>query len=150
MLRCSFSPTCSSQVPSYIDLYDDFKSKGVNDIYCVAVNDAFVIKAWKKDMFTRASKDENATNVKFAADDAGSLAAAVGLVLNAQEVFGGPRMQRAAIVYDNGVVTHVAVEPNPGQSEFSLGGTERIADGKLPLPTLLRSSRIFRRARLEQ
>lgn len=46
-LTHSFSPTCSSQVPSYVDQFSAFKSKGVDDIYVVSVNDMFVMNAWK-------------------------------------------------------------------------------------------------------
>jgi peroxiredoxin len=60
----SFSPTCTSQIPSYIDRYDDFKAKGVSEIYVVAVNDVFVVNAWKKQMLKEANK-EWPTSVKF-------------------------------------------------------------------------------------
>ena len=50
----AFSPTCSSQVPSYLERYNDFKAKGVNDIYIVAVNDMFVVQAWGN----KIAKDE--------------------------------------------------------------------------------------------
>lgn len=46
----SFTPTCHSQVPGYVELYEKFKGKGVEDIYIVAVNDMFVMNAWKKQL----------------------------------------------------------------------------------------------------
>lgn len=139
----SFSPTCSSQVPSYIDSYDQFTSKGVKDVYVVTVNDMFVTKAWKQQMMADAKKEGN-TSVKFskcfsatswlymsqgntctlslpllllttpAADDAGTFAHAAGLVLDAQAIFGGPRLKRGAIVIEDGIVKSVVVEENPG------------------------------------
>jgi len=108
----AFSPTCSSQVPGYQEQYSAFKSKGVQDIYIVSVNDMFVMNAWKE----KLGKDVTggAQEIKYAGDDAGSLASALGLVLDAQAVFGGPRLKRGAIVIEDGKVLSVAVEPNPG------------------------------------
>jgi hypothetical protein len=60
----SFSPTCSSQVPSYISDLDSFKAKGVSDVYVVTVNDMFVVNAWKKQLLKDAGK-EGAGSVKF-------------------------------------------------------------------------------------
>ena len=47
----AFTPTCSSeQLPGYEELYDEFKAQGVDEIYCLSVNDAFVMNAWFKDL----------------------------------------------------------------------------------------------------
>lgn len=51
------------------------------------------------------------------ADDAAALASKLGLVLDAQAIFGGPRLQRGAVVIDSGKVVSVAVEPSPGEGE---------------------------------
>ncbi|KAI9632827.1 Redoxin-domain-containing protein [Dioszegia hungarica] len=114
----AFSPTCSSQVPSYIDSYAEYTKKGVKDVYVVTVNDMFVVKAWKQQMLAEAKK-ESETSVKFAADDAGTLAHALGLVLDAQAIFGGPRLKRGAIVIEDGLVKSVVVEENPGAVSVS-------------------------------
>lgn len=53
----AFSPTCSSQVPGYIERYKDFQAKGVKGIYIVAVNDIFVVNAWKKNIAGEEGKD---------------------------------------------------------------------------------------------
>lgn len=60
----AFSPTCSSQVPGYIERIADFKAKGVKDIYIVAVNDIFVVNAWKAKIAGEEGKD---SGVKFGA-----------------------------------------------------------------------------------
>ncbi|WRT63896.1 uncharacterized protein IL334_000822 [Kwoniella shivajii] len=109
----AFSPTCSSQVPGYLDQYSTFQSKGVKDIYVVSVNDMFVMNAWKEKL--SGGKDV----VKFAADDEGKLASALGLVLDAQAIFGGPRLKRGAVVFEDGKITHVAVEPSPAEVTVS-------------------------------
>ncbi|OCF59454.1 hypothetical protein L486_02119 [Kwoniella mangroviensis CBS 10435] len=108
----AFSPTCSSQVPGYLEQYSTFQSKGVKDIYVVAVNDMFVVNAWKD----KLAGDKN--TVKFAADDTSKLASSLGLVLDGQAIFGGPRLKRGAIVIEDGKVVHVAVEPSPAEGEF--------------------------------
>ena len=60
-----FSPTCSSQVPSYVEQYEAFKAKGVTDIYVVAVNDMFVVNAWKEKLLGEGKQGP----VKFSASD---------------------------------------------------------------------------------
>ncbi|WWC85992.1 uncharacterized protein L201_000863 [Kwoniella dendrophila CBS 6074] len=109
----AFSPTCSSQVPGYLEQYSDFQSKGVKDIYVVAVNDMFVVNAWKEKL--AGDKDQ----VKFVADDTSKLASSLGLVLDGQEIFGGPRLKRGALVIEDGKVTHVAVENSPADVTVS-------------------------------
>lgn len=60
----AFSPTCSSQVPGYLERFDDFKAKGVEGIYVVTVNDIFVVNAWKE----KINKDASSTkDVKYGA-----------------------------------------------------------------------------------
>ncbi|WVQ78633.1 hypothetical protein IAT38_000720 [Cryptococcus sp. DSM 104549] len=110
----AFSPTCSSQIPGYLEQYNDFKAKGVKDIYVVAVNDMFVVNAWKEKLLEGKTE-----SVKFAADDASQLASALGVVLDAQAVFGGPRFKRGAIVFDEGKVTYVGIEKTPAEVTVS-------------------------------
>ncbi|KAK1927809.1 Redoxin-domain-containing protein [Papiliotrema laurentii] len=112
----AFSPTCSSQVPGYISRFADFQAKGVKDIYVVAVNDIFVVNAWKAKLSGEEGKD---VGVKFVADDSAALASKLGLVLDAAAIFGGPRLKRGAVVIDNGKVVSVAVEPVPSEVTVS-------------------------------
>ncbi|WVF66094.1 hypothetical protein IAT40_000833 [Kwoniella sp. CBS 6097] len=109
----AFSPTCSSQVPGYLEQYSTFQSKGVKDIYVVAVNDMFVVNAWKEKL------TEGKDSVKFAADDQGQLAHALGLVLDGQAIFGGPRFKRGALVIEDGKVNYVGVEASPADVTVS-------------------------------
>ena len=53
----AFSPTCTSQVPGFVERFDEFKAKGVHGIYIVAVNDMFVVKAWKEKLQKDDGKD---------------------------------------------------------------------------------------------
>ncbi|WP_137223794.1 peroxiredoxin [Shewanella sp. MEBiC00475] len=98
----AFTPTCSeAHLPGYVVLADEFKAKGVDLIACVAVNDAFVMKAW--------GEAQNASELMMLADGDASFTKALGLEMDTAG-FGGIRSQRYAMVIDNGVVTLLNVE----------------------------------------
>lgn len=108
----AFTPTCSmNHLPGFVDQADTLRSKGVDTIACMAVNDVFVMDAWGKD---RGVGDD----VLMLADGNGEYARALGLELDATGFGMGMRGQRFALVVDDGVATHVAVEA-PGQFEVS-------------------------------
>ena len=108
----AFTPTCSANhLPGFIDQAAALRAKGVDTIACMAVNDVFVMDAWGKD---RGVGDD----VMMLADGNGEYAEALGLELDASGFGMGKRGQRFAIVVDDGVATHVAVEA-PGQFEVS-------------------------------
>lgn len=98
----AFTPTCSeAHLPGYVVLADQFKAKGVDLIACVAVNDAFVMKAW--------GEAQNASELMLLADGDASFTKALGLEMDTAG-FGGVRSQRYAMIIDNGVVTLLNVE----------------------------------------
>ena len=108
----AFTPTCSmNHLPGFVDQADALLAKGVDTIACMAVNDVFVMHAWGKD---RGVGDK----VTMLADGSGEYARALGLEFDASGFGMGMRGQRFAIVVDDGVATHVAVEA-PGQLEVS-------------------------------
>ncbi|MEL7186155.1 MAG: peroxiredoxin [Pseudomonadota bacterium] len=108
----AFTPTCSAQhLPGFVQQAADLKGKGVDTIACMAVNDVFVMDAWGKDQGV-------GDNVMMLADGNGEYSAALGLSLDASGFGMGTRGQRFAIVVDDGVATHVAVE-GPGEFEVS-------------------------------
>ncbi len=108
----AFTPTCSMKhLPGFVDQASAIREKGVDTIACMAVNDVFVMDAWGKD---RGVGDD----VVMLADGNGDYAQALGLELDASGFGMGSRGQRFAIVVDDGVATHVAVEA-PGQFEVS-------------------------------
>jgi len=108
----AFTPTCSmNHLPGFVDEAAAIRAKGVDTIACMAVNDVFVMDAWGKD---RGVGDD----VMMLADGNGEYAAALGLELDASGFGMGQRGQRFAIVVDDGVASHVAVEA-PGQFEVS-------------------------------
>lgn len=108
----AFTPTCSmNHLPGFVEQAAALKAKSVDTIACMAVNDVFVMDAWGKD---RGVGDD----VMMLADGNGEYAEALGLELDASGFGMGRRGQRFAIVVDDGVATHVAVEA-PGKFEVS-------------------------------
>ena len=100
----AFTPTCSAQhVPGYVAHYDAIKAKGVDEIWCVAVNDAFVMGAWGKDLHVEKK-------VRMMADGSGEFTKNLGLELDLVARGLGVRSQRYLMILDNGVVKHLAVE----------------------------------------
>ena len=108
----AFTPTCSKgHLPGYIGHAEELAAKGVDTIACMAVNDVFVMDAWGKD---RGVGDK----VMMLADGNADYAKALGLDFDASAHGMGVRGQRFAIVVDDGIATHVAVEA-AGQLDVS-------------------------------
>ena len=108
----AFTPTCSmNHLPGFVDQFEELKNKNVDTVACMAVNDVFVMHAWGKDRGV-------GENIMMLADGNGDYAKALGLEFDASGFGMGVRGQRFAIVVDDGVATHVAVEA-PGQFEVS-------------------------------
>ena len=108
----AFTPTCSaSHLPGFLQNADAIHAKGIDTIAFMAVNDIHVMNAWGKD---QGVGDE----IVMLADGNGDYAEALDLVLDGTAFGMGKRGKRFAIVVDDGVATHVAVE-DPGQFEVS-------------------------------
>ncbi|KAF2268475.1 AhpC/TSA family protein [Lojkania enalia] len=101
----AFSPACSeSHIPGYIN---SAKLKDAGQVFVVAVNDAFVTKAWGK------SLDPSGTSgIRFLADPGLSFTNALDLAFDGSAIFGGPRGKRYALVVEDGVVKEAHVEPD--------------------------------------
>ncbi len=99
----AFTPTCSqAHLPGYVVNADKIKAKGVDDIICISVNDAFVMDSW--------GQDRNAGDLLMVGDGNGDFTRAIGLELDASGFGLGTRSQRYAMVVEDGVVTKLAVE----------------------------------------
>ena len=108
----AFTPTCSMKhLPGFVDQAARIKAKGVDEIACIAVNDAFVMGAWGKEQRTEG-------RVTMLADGSGEFARAVGLELDLSKAGLGARSQRYSMLVDDGVVTALNIE-KPGQFEVS-------------------------------
>jgi len=108
----AFTPTCSAQhVPSYVAQYDALKAKGIDEIWCVSVNDAFVMGAWGRDQ-------KAGGKVRMMADGSAEFTRKLGLEFDLTTRGMGVRMQRFSMVVDNGVVRQLNIEA-PGKYEVS-------------------------------
>jgi len=100
----AFTPTCSTyQLPDFEKLAADFREKGVEDIYCISVNDAFVMNAW--------GKSQNLSNVKLIPDGSGEFTRKMGMLVCKDNLGFGMRSWRYAAVIDDGKVTDWFEEP---------------------------------------
>ena len=112
----AFTPTCSAKhVPGYVEKFDELKAAGVDEIWCVSVNDAFVMGAWGRDQKT-------AGKVRMMADGSGEFARATGLTLDLTARGMGVRSNRYSMLVVDGVVKTINVEA-PGKFEVSDAGT---------------------------
>ena len=103
----AFTPTCSARhLPGFVDKADELKAKGVDEIACTAVNDAFVLQAWKDSAGAEGK-------VTMLADGNGDLARALGLTMDGSKFGLGQRGQRFSMVVNDGVVESLNVE-EPG------------------------------------
>ena len=108
----AFTPTCSMKhLPGFVQQAAAIRAKGVDTIVCMSVNDAFVMDAWGKEQKVGDA-------VVMAADGNGEFAKALGLDFDGSKFGMGRRAQRFALIAENGVVTHLAVEA-PGHFEVS-------------------------------
>ena len=116
----AFTPTChKNHLPGFLKNADTIKAKGVDTIAVTGVNDVFVMDAWKKD--TGA-----AGKIEFLADGSADFAKALELSLDASAGGLGIRSKRYSMIVDNGVVTSLNIEENPGAAVTS--GAERLLE----------------------
>ncbi len=107
----AFTPGCSmTHLPGFVVDADAIKAKGVDTIACMSVNDAFVMGAW--------GDAQNAEQLLMLADGNGDFTKAIGLELDAKGFGMGIRSQRFAMIVDDGVVSHLAIEA-PGEIKVS-------------------------------
>ena len=112
----AYTPTCSAKhVPGYLQNFDQLKGKGVDEIWCVAVNDAFVMAHWGRDQKALGK-------IRFLGDGSAEWAKKLGLDVDRNAVGMGTRMQRFSMLVDDGVVKQLNVEA-PGKFEVSDAAT---------------------------
>jgi|TARA_Y100000034_G_scaffold134972_1_gene205090 peroxiredoxin len=100
----AFTPTCSStHLPGYEKFYNEIKSQGVDEVYCLSVNDAFVMHQW--------GKHQNAENVKLLPDGNGEFTRKMGMLVKKEDLGFGDRSWRYSMVVNNGVVEKIFIEP---------------------------------------
>jgi peroxiredoxin len=100
----AFTPTCSNeQLPGFERLFDQFRAAGVDGIYCISVNDAFVMFHW--------GKSQNVQNVKLLPDGSGNFTRRMGMLIDKDHLGFGMRSWRYAMVVEDNRVTHWFEEP---------------------------------------
>jgi peroxiredoxin len=112
----AYTPTCSAKhVPGFVEKFDELKQAGIDEIWCVSVNDAFVMGAWARDQKTGAK-------VRMLADGSADFAKATGLTLDLSARGMGLRSNRYSMLVKDGKVATLNVEA-PGKFEVSDAGT---------------------------
>lgn len=107
----AFTPTCSAKhLPGYVEKASELKAKGVDEIACTAVNDAFVMGAW--------SKADGSADITMLSDGNADFAKAVGLTMDGSGFGLGTRGQRFSMIVNDGVVEQINVE-EPGAFQVS-------------------------------
>lgn len=113
----AFTPTCSARhLPGFVEKADEFRERGVDEVACVSVNDAFVMGAWGQ----QAGADGKVTML---ADGNGEFAQALGLTMDGSKFGLGTRGQRWSAIVDDGVIRELNVE-EPGA--FSVSSAEHL------------------------
>ena len=129
----AFTPTCSSShLPRYNELYPVFKDNGIDDIYCLSVNDTFVMNAWQD--------DQNADNITMIPDGNGAFSSAMGMLVDKQELGFGKRSWRYAMIVNDGIIEKMFIEPEVEGDPFGVSDADTILKHinpeARPLPTV--------------
>lgn len=112
----AYTPTCSAKhVPGYVEKLDALKAKGVDEVWCVSVNDGYVMAAWGKEL-------QAFGKLRLLGDGSAEFTKKLGLESDLTPYGMGVRSQRFSLLVDNGVVTKVNVEQG-GKFEVSDAGT---------------------------
>ena len=108
----AFTPTCSEKhMPSYIKLYDQFIQKGINNIYCLSVNDDFVMNAW---LLSYTDGDK----IIGIADGNGDVAKSLDLLTDKSKNYMGMRSTRFAMIVEDNIINEIFIE-KPGEFKIS-------------------------------
>lgn len=121
----AFTPTCSNyQLPAYDSLYSEFIDLGIDEVYCVSVNDGFVMNAWAKDLGIQ--------NVKLLPDGNGDFTRCMGMQVEKSNLGFGYRSWRYAMVVNNGKIEQLFEEPgkcgNADTDPYEVSNPETVLD----------------------
>lgn len=120
----AFTPTCSSQqLPGYEEMYDEFKAQGIDEVYCLSVNDAFVMNAW----FT----NQEIKKVKAIGDGEGVFTSGLGMLVDKNPQGFGLRSWRYSMLVDNGKIVKQFIEP--GQMDGATEDPFEVSDAQTML-----------------
>lgn len=106
----AFTPTCSTyQLPGFEEQFADFQANGIDEIYCVSVNDGFVMNEWARHL--------NIKNVKVIPDGAGAFTEGMGMTVDMSAIGFGKRSRRYGAVVNNGTVEKMFIEPESSDTD---------------------------------
>ena len=119
----AYTPTCSTkQLPGYEEMFDKFREKGILEIYCVSVNDAFVMMNW--------FDNQDIKNVKWIADGSGLLTDRLEMLVKKDNLGFGNRSWRYAAVINNGIVEKMFAEEGKcddhGEDPYDMSSPENV------------------------
>jgi glutaredoxin-like protein len=115
----AFTPTCSSShLPRYNELYPVFKDNGIDDIYCLSVNDTFVMNAWQD--------DQSAEKITMLPDGNGDFSKGMGMLVDKQNLGFGSRSWRYAMIVNNGVIEKMFIEPEVDGDPFGVSDADTV------------------------
>lgn len=113
----AFTPTCSSaHVPRYNELLPTFKSRGVDSVVCLSVNDPFVMEQW--------AKDQHAEDITFLPDGNGEFTEKMGMLVDKQDLGFGKRSWRYSMLVDDGVIKKMFIEPEKAGDPFEVSDAD--------------------------
>ena len=113
----AFTPTCSnSHLPRYDELAPVFKASGIDDIYCLSVNDTFVMNAW--------ANTQKINHIKMIPDGNGDLSNAVGLLVDKSAIGFGKRSWRYSMLVNNGVIEKAFIEPDKAGDPYEVSDAD--------------------------
>lgn len=117
----AFTPTCSSaHLPGYERTYDAFKDRGVDEIYCLSVNDAFVMQRWAAELLSK--------KVKLLPDGNADFTRGMGMLVKKTNLGFGERSWRYSMLVEDGVITKLFIEPgmadDAGPDPFEVSDAE--------------------------
>ncbi|MEL0081723.1 MAG: glutathione peroxidase [Gammaproteobacteria bacterium] len=126
----AFTPTCSaSHLPRYEELYSQFRNNGIDEVICLSVNDGFVMEAW--------GRDQQISQVRMIADGNGAFTAAMGMLVDKDDLGFGQRSWRYSMLVEDGVVAKMFIESEQPGDPFSVSDADTMLrylkpDAELP------------------
>ncbi|MCP3849689.1 MAG: glutathione peroxidase [Gammaproteobacteria bacterium] len=115
----AFTPTCSSShLPRYNELYPVFKDNGIDDIYCLSVNDTFVMNTWQD--------AQNAEKITMIPDGNGDFSKGMGMLVDKRNLGFGDRSWRYAMIVNNGEIEKMFIEPEVDGDPFGVSDADTV------------------------
>ena len=131
----AYTPTCSStHLPRYNELAPVFKQRGVDEIICMAVNDAFVMNEWKT--------GQDADNITVIPDGNGDFSKGMGLLVDKRDLGFGMRSWRYSMLVKDGIIAKIFIEPEKEGDPFEVSDAETMLhyiapDAEVPEPVVI-------------